>query len=232
MKKYPISRKTNLVVQKMDKEVLIYDLSINKAFCLNETSAIIWEICDGDKSIAEIRDHISKKLNETANEELVWLALEQLKKENLIENTNHIENKFTEISRREIIKKVGLGTMIALPVVASVIAPSAVNAASGGGLAIGAACTMSSDCSSSNTIIVTGSPGSTYNTACTPGVAPATGSATTYTGACCRTGGSGAFGNAGHCVAGGNPGATFTVVQGCVSSTNLITSGGTVVCAS
>jgi hypothetical protein len=36
----PISRQQNIVVQDLGSEVLIYDLTINKAFCLNETSAL------------------------------------------------------------------------------------------------------------------------------------------------------------------------------------------------
>jgi hypothetical protein len=130
MKNYPVSRKDNLVVQEMDGEVLIYDLAENKAYCLNETSALIWQACDGNKSTAEISEFISQELNSPANEDLIWLAIDQLKKEKLIENGDEIPNNFAGMSRREVIKKVGLGTMIALPIVASMVAPSAVSAAS------------------------------------------------------------------------------------------------------
>ncbi len=130
MKNYPVSRKDNLVVQEMDREILIYDLNDNKAFCLNETSMLIWQACDGEKSTAEISQIISKKLNTPANEDLVWLALDQLKKENLIENGNQLRNNFAGMSRREVIKKVGLGTMIALPIIASIGAPKAIYAQS------------------------------------------------------------------------------------------------------
>lgn len=109
---------------------MIYDLSTNKAFCLNETSALVWQLCDGTRTVSEISEGLSKKLNSPANEDLVWLAIDQLKKENLIANKEELENKFEGMSRREVIKKVGLGTMIALPVVAGMIAPNAVNAAS------------------------------------------------------------------------------------------------------
>jgi hypothetical protein len=36
----PKSRQNDLVVQELEGEVLIYDLSINKAYCLNPTSAL------------------------------------------------------------------------------------------------------------------------------------------------------------------------------------------------
>ena len=44
----PKARKENLVVQESNGEVLIYDLDTNKAFCLNETSALVWQACDGN----------------------------------------------------------------------------------------------------------------------------------------------------------------------------------------
>lgn len=129
-KNNPLSRKENLVTQQIGKEVLIYDLSISKAFCLNETSSVIWQLCDGNSSVSEISHKLSEKFNITASEDLVWLAIDELKKENLLQNAQELENKFDGISRREVIKKVGLGTLIALPLISAVIAPEAVNAGS------------------------------------------------------------------------------------------------------
>lgn len=127
-KNCPVSRKDNLVVQELDNEVLIYDLNNNKVFCLNHTSALIWQACDGEKTIPEISKYVSKKLNLLANEDLIWFALDQLKKEKLIDS--ELPNWFEGVSRREIIKKVGFATMIALPLVASIAAPLATQAQS------------------------------------------------------------------------------------------------------
>jgi Coenzyme PQQ synthesis protein D (PqqD) len=126
----PISRKDNIIVQELNGEVLLYDLNIDKAFCLNETSALVWDLCDGKNSVSEISQAIGKKLKVPANEDLVWLALDQLKAENLVE-TGLKASYFEGMNRRDVIKKVGLATMIALPVVASVVAPRAVHALSG-----------------------------------------------------------------------------------------------------
>jgi hypothetical protein len=130
MNTYPVSRKANLVVQEMDSELLIYDLTENKAFCLNETSALIWQLCDGNKSVDEISKIIGQQLNSPANEDIVWFALDQLKKEKLIENEEELGNYFAGMSRREVIKKVGLGSVIALPIVAGLIAPVSLQAQS------------------------------------------------------------------------------------------------------
>jgi len=119
----PLSRKDDLVVQELNGEILIYDLRENKAFCLNETSALVWQACDGTRSVAEIGHNVG-------GEDNVWLALDELKKERLIENESVPPSKFDGMSRRDVIKKIGIGSMIALPLVSSLIAPPAAFAAS------------------------------------------------------------------------------------------------------
>ncbi len=130
MTNYPESRKANIVVQDLENEVLIYDLSINKAFYLNQTAALVYQLCDGKNSVAEISDLMSKKLKTLVSEDLVWLALDGLKKDNLLENADEVPNHFAGLSRREVVKKVGLMSMVMLPLISSVVAPTAVNAAS------------------------------------------------------------------------------------------------------
>jgi hypothetical protein len=121
----PKSRQENLVVQELEGEVLIYDLEKNKAFCLNETSALVWQSCDGSRTIAEISDVVGKQLKSQVNEDIVWLAIDQLSKESLVEKQPESGSKFSGLSRREVIKKVGLGTMVALPMIAAMTAPVA-----------------------------------------------------------------------------------------------------------
>lgn len=126
----PVSRKSDLVTQEHEKEILIYDLLIDKAYSLNETSSLIWNLCDGKNSVAEISSNLSKKLNSSVNEDFVWLALEQLKKDNLLANGEDISIDFGGLSRREVIRKAGFTTLILLPVISSVVSPIAIQAAS------------------------------------------------------------------------------------------------------
>lgn len=126
----PQSRKQNIVVQNFDSETLIYDLTANKAFCLNQTSGAVWQLCDGTKSIAEIADLMSENLKMPVSEDFVWLAIGDLQKENLIE-VEISQPFFAGQSRREVIRKIGLASMIALPVISSLVAPRAVDAQSG-----------------------------------------------------------------------------------------------------
>lgn len=128
MQIYPINRQANIVIQELDNETLIYDLTENKAFCLNETSAVIWQMCDGTKTVADISQAVSQKFNAEISEDFVWLALDQFKKDKLI--TNEYTSVFAGMTRREAIRKVGFASMVALPVVASMVAPTGVSAAS------------------------------------------------------------------------------------------------------
>jgi hypothetical protein len=106
MKGNPTSRQSDIVVQELKGEILIYDLKINKAFCLNETSALVYELCDGNNSISDISKQLTKKLKQPVSEDLIWLAIDQLKQDNLLENSPEIETKFEGLSRREVIRKV------------------------------------------------------------------------------------------------------------------------------
>ena len=126
----PKARRENLVVQELEGEVLIYDLDTDEAFGLNKTSTIIWQLCDGNNSISEISLLISRSFNSIADENFVWLALDQLKKKNLLENKDEIVVNFGGMSRREVIRKVGLASVTALPLISSLVAPQASSAQS------------------------------------------------------------------------------------------------------
>jgi hypothetical protein len=47
----PLARREKLVVQNLGDETLIYDLDENRAYCLNETAARVWQFCDGEKTV-------------------------------------------------------------------------------------------------------------------------------------------------------------------------------------
>ena len=114
---YPVARKSGLVVQEMPDEVLVYDLNSNKAHCLNETAAKVWKSCDGKTSVSEIAAIFGKG----SNEDLVWLAIDQLNENDLLESG--MAAKFGGQSRRDVIKKIGLASVVAVPVIASLVAP-------------------------------------------------------------------------------------------------------------
>lgn len=119
----PIGLRNNILVQEMDKELLLYDLNRDKVFCLNETSMTIWNLCDGENSVEDIRRKVSVQLKTSINEEFIWLALEKFKGEQLLGNHQEIEIDFKGLSRREVIKKVGFATAISLPLIMTITSP-------------------------------------------------------------------------------------------------------------
>ena len=126
----PKSRQTELVVQELPDGLLIYDLKISKAFCLNEISTLVYGLCDGHNSMTDIIKMLSRKLKAPVSEDFVWLALDGLRKENLLEEAQSYGSTFNRLSRRKVVKRIGLAAVTALPVVASLIAPAAIRAQS------------------------------------------------------------------------------------------------------
>lgn len=125
---YPLCRKDNIVIQELEEEILVYDLSVNKALCLNQTSASVWDECDGTKSVAEIARILSNKHKTPVSEEIVWIAVDKLKSENLLANSEIINVNFNGLSRRQALKKAGLTSLLVLPVILSLVVPAAAQA--------------------------------------------------------------------------------------------------------
>ena len=128
----PCVRDSGLVVQESKNESLVYDLEANRAFCLNETSSLIWRLCDGTRSVEEIVAEISDQYSEPIRDELVLLALQQFAADDLLsdEQSESFTSHFDGVSRREVIRRIGYTSMIAIPVISSVVAPSSLMAQS------------------------------------------------------------------------------------------------------
>ena len=138
----PRIRHDDLVVQELNGEILVYDLKRDKAFCLNETASLVWQACDGSKTIADI----GKMLD---SEDAAWLALNDLKKHRLIEQAIATPEKFQGLSRREVLSKIVTGSILALPMISALYAPAAAQAAGStenSGSTCGMICQKNSDC--------------------------------------------------------------------------------------
>lgn len=123
----PIGRRSDVIIQEFGDEVFIYDLKSNKVYSLNETATGIWRLCDGKLAVSEIAEKVGKDIDP----DLVWIAIDQLKKQSLLENADEFEPHFTPKTRREVIKRIGFASMVALPMVASIVAPTSLRAQSG-----------------------------------------------------------------------------------------------------
>ncbi len=144
----PVARKQGLVVQEMPEEVLIYDLDTNKAHCLNKTAALVWKSCDGNNSVADITKSLENGFGSRVEEDLVWLAIEQLNAKDLL--TENVARRIKGQTRREVIKKIGFASVIALPIVASLAAPSSVMATASCACTSPGSCVAQTSCPNPN----------------------------------------------------------------------------------
>jgi hypothetical protein len=125
----PLLRTANLVVKELPQEILIYDLQKNKAFCLNETARLIMDQCDGKTSVDEAAGYLHRKLKANVSEEMIWMVVEQLQNADFIEKDYEIPIQTTRVTRRKILQSAAaLG--IALPMITSLVAPTAAHAQS------------------------------------------------------------------------------------------------------
>lgn len=143
----PAARASGLVVRELPEEVLVYDLERHKAICLNRTAALVWKRCDGRTSVGEMSRLLTKELGAPVGEELVWLALDGLGHDHLLEGKPVARPAtLAGMSRREMMRRLGIAAAVALPLVSSIVAPTAAEAASC--LPTNAGCTTSAQCCS------------------------------------------------------------------------------------
>lgn len=142
----PKARVEGVVVRELPDEVLVYDLETHKAVCLNSTAAAVWRLCDGRRTPSDIRRALEKSAGGAVPEELVWLALEQLGRDRLLDARPPRPSELAGLSRREMMRRVGLAAAVALPAVASIVAPTRADAASC--LPQGSTCNESAQCCS------------------------------------------------------------------------------------
>jgi hypothetical protein len=51
-----ITLEADYLLEKIDNEITVYHPSLTTSIYLNESGAVIWELCDGKRTIAEIID--------------------------------------------------------------------------------------------------------------------------------------------------------------------------------
>jgi hypothetical protein len=122
----PVARSEEIITKRIDGELLVYNRLRDEAHCLNETAAAIWKRCDGRTTPNEIAELLSKEIGRTIDQRLIWLGLDELGRKHLlteIEDQPGATRAFT-LSRREAIRRIGLGAAIALPVIVTITAPT------------------------------------------------------------------------------------------------------------
>ena len=125
----PKARKADLVTRQIPGELLVYDLKRHKAFCLNDTAAIVWKNCNGKRTVQDLALALKKDQQTPVDDKVIWLALDQLEKSNLLQSTAVRPAGFLPVSRRSLLRA-GIITAVTLPLVTVITAPVAAQAAS------------------------------------------------------------------------------------------------------
>ena len=123
----PKTRSTQIFVQELPDELVVYDVERNEVHCLNGSAARVWALCDGKHTVAEIVQLLGSDLEPQAAETLVWLALDQFAEKHLLEEVMANPPAMyrpADMTRRHMMLQAGLIVGL-LPVVDSIIAPPA-----------------------------------------------------------------------------------------------------------
>src|ERR1700687_1560216 len=126
----PRARREGLVIQELPDEVLVYDRERDKAHCLNQTAALVWGYCDGKTPVPMMARHLERDLNTNkVDERIVWYALDQLSKDHLLEEGFVAPTLLGGMTRRQMVRAMGVAAVIAVPLVTSLVAPTPAQAA-------------------------------------------------------------------------------------------------------
>jgi len=141
----PLRRRTGLIIQEIENELLIYDQERDRSHCLNWTAMLIWEVCDGRTSKSEMCRVLSQALQSPVSEGFVLYGLRELARNHLLEKPSQVSAAVTAgMTRRQIMRAMGLATVIALPLVTSIVVPTPAQAATC--FPSGAACSTGAQC--------------------------------------------------------------------------------------
>ena len=120
----PLARTDGVLTETVDGELLVYDLDGDIASHLNRTAALVWRNCDGRHTVGELLVLVVEQLGETADEDVVLMALDSLSEHGLISSGyEERDGAAVALSRRRFFRRVGVAGAAAVnaPVVYSMI---------------------------------------------------------------------------------------------------------------
>jgi hypothetical protein len=122
---YPLARKDKLVVRELNGDTLVYDLTRNRALCLNRTAAAVWRASDGTRDAAQIADELSIEFGASIEENVVWAAIEQLGHDHLLEYCIAKPAGRSRMTRRKQLQYMGRAAGVGGPLIAALAVPKA-----------------------------------------------------------------------------------------------------------
>jgi hypothetical protein len=130
----PKAREDELVIRELPDELLVYDLKRHEAHCLNRTATSVWKQCDGKTSVKEMAKSLTKEFQSQVDERIIVLALDQLSKFHLLDEAEMLplplSPEMARMSRRDMMRTLGVAAAVALPLIVSINAPTTAQASS------------------------------------------------------------------------------------------------------
>ena len=116
-------RVEGLVLERVEGELLVLRQSTDEVHALNETAAVVFELCDGATTRAAMAAEVARRTGLPADESIVDLALTELADAGLVilDDTER-----GDVTRRSLIRRLALpvAAVAMLPVVETVLMPS------------------------------------------------------------------------------------------------------------
>ncbi len=146
----PHRRRTGLVSEQLDGEVLLYVDATHKAFCLNPAAARVWQAIDGQRDVTGIAREAS------IEPDLVTATLREMGDAGLLESVMDLPAPAVDLSRRRLVR----AGLVALPFIMAITVPRAAEAAScTAGLPSGPRCSPAKACCTGICNVPTGTCG-------------------------------------------------------------------------
>jgi PqqD family protein of HPr-rel-A system len=117
-------RVDDLTCERVERELLVYSPLTGETHALNESAAVVFELCDGTISRAAMAAEVARRCGLPPDDAIVDLALADLEEAGLIVAD---DGERPAITRRSLIRRLGLTAIAAavLPVVETIMMPSA-----------------------------------------------------------------------------------------------------------
>ncbi len=137
-----LSLRPGLASHRLDDQLLVYDAVAEQIHLLNGTTATVLEMVEKGTATDAMVSELDQMQGAAAGSEILALALDELAKAKLIEGADHASMRVSDVNRRQMIQRLaGVGAIVLLPAIASLV-PSAAYGAS----VCGQGCTVSNDC--------------------------------------------------------------------------------------
>ena len=140
----PVARQHDLVIKTVGDKLLVYDLERHRAHSLNRVAAAVWRRCDGARDADRIAAELRIGNGVPVTQRAVEYALGELARARLL--TGPVAR--VGLTRREVVRRLGTAAAVALPLVTTIVAPTAAAAQSEETCILSAtlSCTVDSDC--------------------------------------------------------------------------------------